>query len=922
MASNGAGGLRTQYPYDNGALSPRPLYDFPSPTSNYPSSIGASPSPGFYPMAYQNTPRFGGSAFLPPPDIFVQDAGVDARRDYRARRSDVLTSDPVAMHLLVETAVGDSQYFDILSVEEVEAQKQEQRTLDVRLGTVRRKLESETKIRDAARSLNRLSSKNENGHKRGLNSRGSNVVKDDSARSEAELDASNKKVEDLTRELLEIESRMRTIDMQLLMHTAGVLQLTHNGPTKRRRNSQASAGGVQRPDSPASIEQYTYETRRNAPGSKDEDSFDDRSLYRSPENLDSLMNVLQNGTHHHSEAVERQSAALSATTKRLEDLNDRLRGLIVQANPERNRDYSPSPRNSGDVHDASELDRQLDILDQGLRDMGAEHTNVRDNTGNSLNAVEGRLEGINNHLYAMLSKADENSAPPPPVPSGDTQATLNYMEDLFYNVEQLQHSMSEQNEQLRAQLESAAHELEEHRSKTSNSSNMDTQQYETTLMGLWSIILAGEEEARRRKQQRRELLASDPGADEELSQDEDFDPNEQFSLNAFSTKVQWLYSRASSLKEKQSILVRQIKQQRELNSRSDAQKEEQFSQLKEQVLSARSEKISMENELERAMSQLQVFDTRKVEVDSQALRKAEEHIDALQIQLHEAEEEIRADQEKIEADTEALHNAQDRIHTLEMQLQDAQDEARVDTATMQAELSELSSRIEETLATLRVATTEREAADARGLEATNNLNAKEEELRDLEGEVVRLTTELTFAKAELDGAYGTRAERAAKSGGSVKKELEELSVQNAALLSEIESLRKAQDAASQSEAEARESERNLKQELSAMATEYEALTRDSIQNEKDRDILEASIDKLRDEREALELEISDEKVKWLGVRSPSVANGVAMGSIEATSIRMLREDFRKMIRDRTSEGLRALRVSDLVLIKVVHVLTS
>ncbi|RYG60603.1 MAG: acetyl-CoA C-acetyltransferase [Alphaproteobacteria bacterium] len=37
-----------------------------------------------------------------------------------------------------------------------------------------------------------------------------------------------------------------------------------------------------------------------------------------------------------------------------------------------------------------------------------------------------------------------------------------------------------------------------------------------------------------------------------------------------------------------------------------------------------------------------------------------------------------------------------------------------------------------------------------------------------------------------------------------------------------------------------------------MASEYEALTRDAIQNEKDRDVLESQIDKLRDDKEALE----------------------------------------------------------------------
>lgn len=861
MASNG---LRTQYPYGVDALSPRPLYDFPSPTSNYPSGMGGA-SPGFYPMAYNISPRFGGSAFIPPADVFegqkgaMQENSAYVPRDFRKRGSDVLNTDPVAMHLLVETAMIDSSNFDILSVEEVEAMKREQKGLDARLYNVRKKLESETKIRDAARSLARLTSKKEKGHQRGLSSRGNNAVRDNLARSEEELNASSKKVDELTRELLEIESRMRLIDMQLLMHTAAVLQLTHNGPTKRKQNSQMTNGGDGRPDSPASI--YTYETERNDPTRNGD--FDERSFYRSPENLDSLMNALQNGTHQHTESMDRQNQSLTSMSKRLEELNERLRELIVQANPDRNENYSLPPRASVGGPDASSVDRQLDFLDQGLRDMNAEQA-TRTSSMNPMHVVEERLEGINNQLYAMLSRSNDQIPPPPSVTGSGSQEQLNYMEDSFYNIGQLQYSLNEQ--------------LDDLRSKSGSSEEVE--KYETTLMGLWQIIQAGEEEARERKRERRRQLAEDPDNNEELSPDEDYIANEQFSLPAFSSKVQWLFRRATNLKDKQTILLRQVKQQRELNNKSDAQKEAEFNRLNEEVLSARSEKKSMENELERAMGQLREFDESKKQVDSQALRNTG------------LESEVR--------------DAQQRAAALEAQLKEAQDDARVEAATIQAELSQSAARIDEITAALGAATAAKQDAEKRSTEAATALSTKEEELRNLEGEVVRLTTELTFAKAELDGAYGTRAERAAESGATSKRELDDL-------MAELAALQKVSEAASRSEAEARESERNLKAELSGMAGEYEALTRDAIQNEKDRDALEASIDKLRDEKEALELELSDERVKWLGVRSPSVAAGATTNGstpdMGATSIRMLREDFRKMMRDRTAEGLKALRVS-------------
>lgn len=953
-------------------LSPRPLYDFPSPSSNYPSGLGA-PSPSFYPMAYQISPRFGASAFIPPPDVFgdrrdtVRENGGYTPRDLRKRSSEVMNTDPVAMHLLVETAIGDSQYFDVLTVDEVEALKQEQKALDARLGTVRRKLESETKIRDATRSLTRLASKKDAGHRRGLSSKGSNAVQEYAEESQEGLEASNKKVEEFIRELLEIESRMRMIDMQLLMHTAAVLQLTHRGSQKRNAFGQLSEDVVKRPDSPASLE--TYEVGRANGVDGEEDAFDDRSFYRTPENLDSLMTALQNGTHHRSQSVDRQDQALTTMGRRLEELNDRLRELIVQANPGRNEDYALPPQAPGGSPDASSIDRQLDFLDQGLRDTTAELASIRSKTRHSMSEVEGRLEGINNQLYGVITRSAASNAepiqPPPPITGGGQADQFNYMEDSLYNLEQIQDSLNDQLDQLR--------------SRPADSEDAGkAEKYETTLMGLWQIIQAGEGEARERKRERRRVLAGDPDASDELSPDEDYNANESFSLLAFSSKVQWLFSRAMGMKDKHSVLLRQIKQQRELNNKSDAQKEEQFERLNEQIFAARSEKKTLEDELERAIGQLQQFDEQKVQTESQVMRDTQERNAGLEAQLINMQErlatfdadlkesrdravayenQLKDVQESAVAYQKKLQDTEERYATLEKehretqevtslynvksrevedrsagyeaQIRDAQERAvalesqlraaeeahngsRSEAAARQAELVQSRAKIDEIVTALKSATVEKEAAEARSLEATNALNEKEEEYRNLEGEVVRLTTELTFAKAELDGAYGSRSQRAAESAANpaIKKELDELTEKNLSLLAELEALGRLQDVASQSEAEARQSERNLKAELSGMASEYEALTRDAIQNEKDRETLESQIDKLRSEKEALERDLNDEKVKWLGVRTPGTPGGSSGQQLDmgATSIRMMRDEFRKMMRDRTAEGLKALRV--------------
>lgn len=961
-----ANGLKRQQTWAGDALSPRPMYDYPSPTSNYPSGLGAT-SPSFYPMAYQISPRFGASAFIPPPDVFADSRtetsrqnGSERPRELRKRSSEVLNTDPVAMHLLVETAIGDSQYFDILTVEEVEALKREQKTLDARLATMRKRLESETKIRDATKSLSRLASKKGEGHTRGLGSKGSSAPLD--PKTQEGIEASDRKVEELIREVLETESRMRMIDMQLLMHTAAVLQLTHKGPKRQGENGRLSQDGFRRPDSPASLD--TYEVGRTN-GTRGDDYFDERSFYRSPENLDTLMSVLQKGAFHQPESSGRETEALNTMAKRLEEMNEKLRALLVQADPEKEQEFALPALNRDQPADASAIDNQLDFLDQSLRNITAEQTSMRNKSRHSLSEVEGRLEGINNQLYATLSKSSnsgEKVLPPPPVTGGDPTEQLNYMENSFYDLEQVQYTLNEQIDDLQFQVKNS-----EGQAKADH--------YETTLTGLWQIILAGEEEARERKRERRRLLAEDSDAGEQLSPDEDGDANEPFSLPAFSNKVQFLFSRATGLKDKQSVLMRQIKQQRELNSKSDAQKEAEFQRLNDQVLSARSEKKSMEGELERAMSQLQQFDEQKIETDSKVHQATSERNAGLEAQLINMQERAFAletelkghkdrgiayesqlkdvqeravayqsqlqsvearnkDLEKELQDNSELHSASSvQARTLEekrggyeAQIRDAQERAvalETKLNAIQPELTQAQGKITEIVPALQKATAEKEAAEARSLEAANLLNAKEDEYRNLESEIVRLTTELTFAKAELDGAYGSRSQRAAESAANpaIKKELDELAERNRSLQDEMVALHKVQDAASQSEAEARQSERNLKAELSGMAAEYEALTRDAIQNEKDRDVLESQIDKLRDDKEALERDLSDEKVKWLGVRSPVVSNGAGGAAQQldmgATSIRMLREDFRKMMRDRTAEGLKALRVS--LLTALLHV---
>lgn len=826
------------YGQDAGLQPPPPLnFGFPSP-----GSYGALDSPTLGSSIYSPNP-----ALLPPPPADILDENYRSAvadgysdRNGKPRTSPALDqNDAVVMHLLVETAVGDSLSYEILSFEELEALKKERVSLTSRMEAAGQKLALETKMRDAAQSLNRLSaSKNRRGSNGSQASNGSNPA-DSAAKGEAEYTASAQKCDELGRELWEMERRFRQIDMQLLRHTAGILQMTHKGPTKRGRSRQSVVGG-NRPDSPASM--YTYENAgaRSPVQYDDKDAFDDRSLYRSPENLDKLVDALKHGKALGNGDGDSpvNNDTLQSVESRLEDLNDRLRQLIIQTNPDANNEYDAGPKDKGEdspAQRASNIAEKLDYLDQGLRDMEAAQHNM--GSKSSVEGLDGRLENVNNQLYQIISRAPrENAEEFPPPPTDGAQDQLNYVEDALYAIEQSQQDLLSQLDQAR---NADTSELTAYWKEQAS-------EYETVCQQLWDLIRAGHEEARQRKLQRRRVLEADPDAVSdlgELSPDEDPMP-EEFTLNRFSNQVQDMYRRSNGLKEKQSILRRQIKQQRELNEKSDAEREEQFERL--------------HGEIDRLRHQLHANSS-----DSGA---AGERVVELETALAEAEDKV----------AELAHNFENS-------------KAREEEAASAIEQKE------------------------QQLAKTTN------ELHDLETKVVQLQTELTIAQAELDGAYGTRAQRAAEvaSNPEIKRELEDLARINADLTSEVARLTEAHAGANRSAKDVVEREKMLREELRDTIAEFEEMTKANVEGEKERESLEGVIDNLREKIEGLEAQLSDEKMRWLGVKSPAAipTPGAPNGGVvlaETTSTKVLREEFRKMMRETRLEAMKAMRVSSRV----------
>jgi len=415
------------------------------------------------------------------------------------------------------------------------------------------------------------------------------------------------------------------------------------------------------------------------------------------------------------------------------------------------------------------------------------------------------------------------------------------------------------------------------------------------LEDLWEIILAGEEDMRQRSLQRRaeKNLNGIPESDE--SDGHDSDPNEPFTIQAFAKKVQWLWTQATRLKDQKKVLQRQIKQQRELNNKSDATKD--------------AEIVKKTQDLERTKNLLTKAEINVDAVQEQLSLVMSELNKARQQQNHDAQlARKNSESAALKAAQEALNQANGTIAELEAQLEDLQDDQKIGNAEVQSKLAESESKITALKMELAAAAIAKENAEALVAEKQKEIDDKEKEIEDMNMDLARLQTEVTIARAELDGAYGSRAQRAAEvaANPAIQREIDELNKKNTSLVTEIATLRMVSSSAGQGSKEHESKMQELKKELEETIEEYELMTKASIEWEKERENLEQTIDKLRDEKENLEALLSDERVRWLGMRSPG---GPEAGPAPAgnTSTTVLKNEFKKMMRDTRAENAKALR---------------
>ncbi|KAK1139688.1 hypothetical protein N8T08_000557 [Aspergillus melleus] len=365
------------------------------------------------------------------------------------------TNDPVAMYLLTETAMGDSKNYEILSLEEVEGLKKEHKFLSGRLDAAKRKLALETKLRDAAMSLSRLynsksprvsdeydsggSPKSNRSRRSVLGRSGGSGPLD---KSDGELAVSARKCEDLSQEIWNLERRVQQIQKRLLEHTAGILQMTHKGLKKNNNNI---------PHTPESL------SSRNTRDSVDE--FDDRSLYKPSDHVHELsgQGPRAMGTANGTEQMPGGLDALHNMERRLEEMSERMRGMILESNPHSDfHSFPPPSNNGGPVNPTAMVEAHLAYIEDGLGALATQPAGVPSSKEGDYE-TEQKLEEINAQLHHIVSQSGLSRAqplPPPPQSSNaDLTEQLSYLSLGVDNIQQRMEGFLEQKSILTTQIQ-------------------------------------------------------------------------------------------------------------------------------------------------------------------------------------------------------------------------------------------------------------------------------------------------------------------------------------------------------------------------------------------------------------------------------------------------------------------------------------
>lgn len=376
-----------------------------------------------------------------------------------------------------------------------------------------------------------------------------------------------------------------------------------------------------------------------------------------------------------------------------------------------------------------------------------------------------------------------------------------------------------------------------------------------------------------------------------------------------------------------NILRGQIEQQQEQMSTVNAKREIELEEKSKELAQMTALQAKTKEEAYSLQKQVDFYEakldeaTKKEALNKQllekqisdGLRQADENALEAKKKVQEAEKNVQlANKRYLEAEENSrlarsnLEIRDQEIIKLKEVLQRIEDSRTIINAELQVDLNESKTKIKSLSEELASATSEKLLLDAAIKEKDTILARKENEIDKAQMDIARLQTEVTIAKAELEGAYGSRAQRAAEvaANPAIQKELDRLASINSSLASEIASIKSQGTEVVTVNNE--ENVKQLKKELAELIEEYELMTKASIEWEKEREQLEKAIDDLRCMKEDVETQLSEEKLRWLGMQGlgtePFSPNS---GSISTT---ILKNEFKKMIREIRAENMKLLKV--------------
>ncbi|KAG6132705.1 hypothetical protein E4U12_003112 [Claviceps purpurea] len=886
----------------------------------------------------------------------------DATPTLRSPQVDL--KDPIQVHLLTETALLDSQGFEILSQEEVDELKKQAELLSQRVESTRSNLAIQCKYRDAAASMARLG-------------QGGGADDYQSQESERERIECERKCDELASELLELEKRLLIPHRKIVEHTAAILQLTHKASKKKasQQNGQ-SLSGI--PGSPESL--YTYSHGRNSLDQMgDETYFDDSSSYQLDGMERARKNAIeiplkspireQNQIRVELDRLREENTQLRSQTdgllQKLQGLNMSLRETIVRFNPEVNDGYDEPPEISSipDAKLEDLLKSQTEYLESGLVAVQAEQEYFAGG-----NQIGERIETINLQLRDLLMMSDPHYTPTTIPPESDVNGQMAYLEKSIRSVD--------------SQLARA--------NSSSSGANSETG---PVLTGLWESIQRGFSEAKKRKDDHRRARTEKglPEDDDDASDDEGFDTAEPYSLEAFADRVQWMHAQSLTLRDQKYVLKRQIKQQRELNNKSDAEKDEELARKQEdleqsQEMLSRAEQSAtdVQRMLSDAMKELEdartaaadTVDAAEASVQKRENRiiELEEALAAAQDSLASAEKDLSAarsgtsgTEEKIAdmtaqmtAVAQAKKAADERIKELETEL--AQVTAQVTALTKERKTAdgttkELEKKLLDMTAQVAAVTQEKKTAHeaSKKLEkelAENSTQvaavAKEKKKADentkkLEKKIADITAQVAALTQQTKTADETTKELKKELAAKTKQfrvkddEVDQLNMTIAELKTEVTIARAELDGAYGSRAERaaevaaiKQSSESLKlqnqvdrlkKELSATVEELEGVTRETIGSEKEKADVEAKLDEALAARTSLETELQKARDKMaklqeeldgerLKIRTDGARPGAGASMLSERFRATMREERKKFQEDLREERTRCRKLEE------------